>query len=263
MKILWAIFTYVAYLFKSKSRYKTHSPFVFDFINDVLRDKTDYPKYYGLHKYRKKLSRSSSFVETVDFGSGAGKMEYRTFNAKVGKLAKQRTHPRKRLELLFRLSQYFKPAQMLEIGTAVGFSGLYLKRGFSQGKLTTMEGCAGLAHIASKGFRVFHFDDVEIIIGNFDTLLTPTLEKLNTLDMVFFDGNHQEEPTVNYFEQCMAKSNENSVFMFDDIHWSPGMSRAWKKIKNDPRVAFTIDIYWLGLVFFKKGHAKQHFVIRY
>lgn len=263
MKILWAIYTFIGYLFNSKSRYKTHSPFVYEFINDVLRDKTDYPKYYGLHKYRKKLSRSSSLVETVDFGSGAGKREYRTFTEKVGKLARQRTHPRKRLEMLFRISQYFKPKQMLEIGTAVGFSSLYLKRGNPDGKLTTMEGCAGLAHIAAKGFKIFHFEDVEIAVGNFDKIMASTIQKFDTLDLVFFDGNHQEEPTINYFEQCLTKANENSVFMFDDIHWSPGMSRAWKKIKKDPRVSFTIDIYWLGLVFFKKSHAKQHYVIRY
>jgi predicted O-methyltransferase YrrM len=263
MKILWAIYSYIVYLLKSRSRYKTHSPFVYDLINDVLRDKENYPKYYGLHKYRMKLSGSSSMIETVDFGSGAGKKEYRTFTEKVGKLAKQRTHSRKRLELLFRLTQYFKPDQILEIGTAVGFSSLYLKRGNTKSKLTTMEGCAGLAHIANKGFKVFHFDDVQIVVGNFNVLLAPTIEKFETLDMVFFDGNHQEKPTLNYFEQCMIKANENSVFMFDDIHWSPGMSKAWKKIKNDPRVAFTIDIYWLGLVFFKKSLAKQHFVIRY
>lgn len=263
MKRLWALSTYLGYLVTSRTRYKTHSPFVYGFINNVLRDKTKYPEYSKLHEYRKKISSSTSFVETVDFGSGAGKKEYRTFTKKVGKIAKQRTHSKKHLELLFRLTKFFKPSQMLEMGTAVGFSSLYLKKGFPKGKLTTMEGCAGLADIANNGFKMFHVRDIEIAIGNFDITLPSTLKKFDALDFVFFDGNHKEKPTLNYFEQCVEKVNEESVFVFDDIHWSPGMSRAWKKIKSDERVSFTIDIYWFGLVFFKKGFDKQNFVLRY
>jgi len=242
MKRLWAFGTYIKYLFTSRTRYKTHSPYVYEFINNVLRDYEKYPEYSGLHKYRKKISSSSSLVETVDFGSGAGNKDYRTFTDKIGKIAKQRTHSKKRLELLFRLSRFFKPDQILEMGTAVGFSSLYLKRGFPEGKLTTMEGCAGLANIAARGFKIFYCEDIEIKIGNFDVTLPSTLKDINTLDLVFFDGNHKREPTLNYFEQCMTKVNENSVFIFDDIHWSQGMSSAWRKIKSDKRVSFTIDI---------------------
>lgn len=263
MKKVWAAITFINYLIHSKSRYKTHSPFVYSFINDVLRDKKQYPVFSALHKYKKKIRSSSSVVESVDFGSGAGKKEYRTITEKIGKIAKRRSHSKKHLELLFRLTRYFKPEQMLEMGTAVGFSSLYLKKGYPEGKLTTMEGCASLSDIAANAFKIFHISDINIVMGNFDVMLSSTLKKFDSLDFVFFDGNHKKEPTLNYFEQCVEKVNENSVFVFDDIHWSYGMSSAWKKIKNDDRVSFTIDLYWIGLVFFKKGFDKQHFVLRY
>lgn len=263
MKILWAFITYLKYIFKSRSRYKTHSPFVYDFINNVLRNKKKHHDFASLNKYRKKLETSNTIITTVDFGTGAGNREYREFTKKVGKIARRRSHSRKHLELLYRLTHYLQPNQMLELGTSVGFSSLYLQKGFRDGKLTTMEGCAVLAQIAERGFKIFNARDIEIVIGNFDVNLYTTLENIDTLDFVFFDGNHSEEPTLFYFEQCVRKINEDSVFVFDDIHWSPGMSRAWKTIKEDPRVSFTIDIYWIGLVFFKKGFAKQDFIINY
>ncbi len=81
--------------------------------------------------------------------------------------------------------------------------------------------------------------------------------------MFFFDGNHRKEPTLRYFEQCIHFSNENSIFVFDDIHWSKGMESAWEYIKNDRRVSITIDLFWFGIIFFVEGVEKQDFVIRY
>ena len=263
MKQLWAVLSYAKYLLNSKSRYKTHSPFVYEFINEVLRNKKDYPEFGKLHEHRKTITKSSSVVETVDFGSRAGVKQYVTYIEKVGELSSKRTHSKKRLELLFRLARYFRPKQILEMGTCVGFSSLYLKEGFPEAKLTTMEGCAGLAGIADEGFRKFNFNNINLITGNFNNTLESSLKNIETIDLAFFDGNHQEKPTLYYFEKCMEKMNDDSIFVFDDIHYSPGMDRAWKTICRDPRVSFTIDVFWCGFVFFKKDIAKQNFVIRY
>jgi predicted O-methyltransferase YrrM len=125
-----------------------------------------------------------------------------------------------------------------------------------------MEGCMGLASVANKSFQKRKLN-IELEVGDFDSILEGILEREDQLDMVFFDGNHRFAPTIDYFERCLAKATDNSVFMFDDIHWSRGMSRAWRKIKNDDRVTLTIDLFWLGIVFFKKDIEKQNFVIRY
>ena len=263
MKKLWHIFTYFKYLLNSRSRYSTHSPFVYEFVETVLRDKSNHKEFDKLNRYKKKTFNSKSHIETVDFGSGAGNKAYRTYTTEVGKLAKRRTHSKKQLEDLFKISNYFKPAVTIEMGTAAGISSLYLKKGNPDGRLITMEGCAGLAHVAQKGFTINHADDIEIETGNFDNTLPELLEKLDVLDMVFFDGNHKKEPTLNYFNLCLKLANENTVFLFDDIYWSKDMTEAWNEIKKHPSVSFTIDIYWMGMVFFKKGISKQNFVIRY
>lgn len=263
MKKIWHVYTWISYRLKSRSVYKTHSPFVYEFIEKVLRNKQKHSDFKKLDAYKKKVFDSRTPVETVDFGSGAGNKDYVTFTEEVGKIAKRRTHNRKQLETLFRLTRYFKPKTILELGTATGISSLYLKKGHPEAKLITMEGCAGLAHISQKAFTINHVDDIEILTGNFNNTLPELMTKDINLGMVFFDGNHQYKPTMEYFRLCLPKKNQDSVFIFDDIYWSQGMTKAWNEIKQHPDVRFTIDLYWMGLVFFKPGFEKQNFIIRY
>ena len=87
------------------------------------------------------------------------------------------------------------------------------------------------------------------------------MSKFKQVDMVYFDGNHQEKATIEYFNQCLAKAHENSIFIFDDIYWSKGMKKAWEFIKGHSDVTVTIDLFEVGIVFFKKDQTKQNFTI--
>ncbi len=261
--MFYQIQRYTKYLLVSRTRYTIHSPFVFDFVNKVLRDKAVYDDYVVLDKVKSKLMTRNDLIETVDFGAGAGNKKYATKILRLGSLVKLRSQRKKQLQLLYRLTRYFKPKTILEFGTAAGISASYMKRGYPEASLLSMEGCASVAAIAEEVFAELKLKDVEVKVGNFDSILPTVLSQLETLDLVFFDGNHRKEPTLNYFQQCLSLANENSVFVFDDIHWSSGMELAWKKVKNDPAVTLTIDLFWFGLVFFRKGIEKQNFIIRY
>jgi len=263
MKKLKFIIRYLVYLANAKTRYRIHSQFVFDFINNVLQDKVEYDDYATLWNHRNKLSESSDPIETVDFGVGAGSKVYSTKILSLGKIVRARSHSKSRLQLLYRLTKYYEPDNVLEFGTAAGVSTTYIKSGNLISYLVTMEGCANLAARANESFVSLGIGNIEIAVGNFDTNLENVLRKFKKLDFVFFDGNHREEPTLRYFEKCTQLINENSIFVFDDIHWSAGMENAWKSIKNDSRVSITIDLFWFGLVFFRKGIEKQDFVLKY
>lgn len=262
MKKLWLTYSYLKYLLNSKTRYKIHSPFVYDLVENVFRDKTKYPEYRKLDKLHRRYARRSDKLDTVDFGSGAGDKEYIERKTTVGKLVKERTHSKKQLEFLYRIAHHFKPKTILEFGTAAGISTLYLGKGSPESRLITMEGCIGLASVARKSFKKREVI-AEVEVGNFSAILDRGLKNVDQLDLVFVDGNHRKKPTIEYFERCAEFATENSIFMFDDIHWSSGMSEAWQQIKKDKRVSLTVDLFWVGLVFFKSGVAKQDFVIRY
>jgi predicted O-methyltransferase YrrM len=263
MEKLLLIFRYLKYRFTARTRYGVHSQFVYDFINNILRDKTQYDDYKILWNQRNKLAASNDPIETVDFGVGSGKKAYSTHILSLGKIVRLRSHKKKELQLLYRLVKYYKPKNILEFGTAAGISSSYLKSGNSSSYMVTMEGCANLASRSEESFKELGFDDIDISIGNFNNNLENVLKKFNTLDFVFFDGNHRKDPTLTYFYQCAQLSNENSIFVFDDIHWSAGMESAWEIIKKDNRVSITIDLFWFGLVFFRGGIEKQDFVLHY
>jgi len=80
---------------------------------------------------------------------------------------------------------------------------------------------------------------------------------------MYFDGNHRKEATLEYFNSFLKKASDNSVFVFDDIRWSPGMYEAWQEIIKEPRATVTIDLFSMGLVFFRPGQVKEHFVLRF
>ncbi|MBN2616225.1 MAG: class I SAM-dependent methyltransferase [Bacteroidales bacterium] len=261
--VAWQIKSRIVYGIKSYSRFKIHSPFVFELIEKVLKDKSKHSDFSFIEKYRKSLSRSRTVIETVDFGERSGNKQYLSTFEKLGPLVTKRTLKKAQGRALYRLNQYFKPKTILEFGTAAGISAAYLKLPVPDATMITMEGCASLADVASNTLSKLQVKNTDIRIGDFEVTLPKVLENLDTLDMVFFDGNHRFEPTVEYFNQCVEKANENSYFVFDDIHWSPGMEKAWKTIKKDPRVIVSIDLFWMGIVFFRKGMPKQDFVIRY
>ncbi|MDO9262230.1 MAG: class I SAM-dependent methyltransferase, partial [Flavobacteriaceae bacterium] len=76
------------------------------------------------------------------------------------------------------------------------------------------------------------------------------------------DGNHQKAATIAYFEQCLKSVHNDSMIIFDDIHWSTDMEEAWEIIQKNPLVTVSIDTFQWGIIFFRKEQEKEHFVIR-
>ena len=260
---IWLTKSYLTYLAKAKTRYKVHSPFVFDLVENVLKDKTEYPEFKKIETYKKNLSRSKTMIESVDLGARSENKHYTTSMEKVGEIVKRRSQHKKQARLLYRLSRHFQPENILEFGTAAGFSTAYIKAPAPESKMITMEGCASLANVAAGNLKKLRIKNVNISIGDFDVVLYNVLRKFERLDFVFFDGNHRREPTLDYFNRCAELAHEDTVFIFDDIHWSPGMEDAWNTIKKDERVSISLDVFWFGLIFFRKGITKQNFIIRY
>jgi predicted O-methyltransferase YrrM len=118
--------------------------------------------------------------------------------------------------------------------------------------------------MAKENFRKLNCDNIQLLQGNFDFLLPSAIPQLSSIDLAFIDGNHRYEPTINYFHQLLSGSHNNSILVFDDIHWSAEMGKAWKEIKQHPSVQYTIDIFFLGFVFFREEFkVKQNFTIRF
>ncbi|GAC1597741.1 MAG: class I SAM-dependent methyltransferase [Ginsengibacter sp.] len=238
-----------------------HSPFVFDFINNVLLDKKSYPSFDAIEKRRAELLNSNQVIEIEDFGAGSTKLPFKT--RVVKDTAKLSLKSKKYSQLMFRIVRYFKSIQIVELGTSFGVTTSYMACA-TQGKVHTFEGASSIADIAKQTFQNLGLTNIEVTEGDFAKTLERNLKQIGTVDLAFLDGNHRKEPTLEYFELFKKYTNEYSVLIFDDIHWSEGMEEAWKIIKNDPKVTLTIDLFFIGIVFFRNEFKeKQDFVIRF
>lgn len=260
MSHLWRAKQYANYLVKAKNRHGIHSPFVYELLDKVIYDKTVHPEFETIRTMRDELLSRTDEIEITDLGAGSN--VNRSNRRKVSDIAKNSAKGGKWGELLFRLTKRFEPETMVELGTSFGIGSLYQSFGNPKGKLTTFEGCPNTATIACEQFQKAKIHPT-IIEGNFDQTLQPYLDSIETLDWAFVDGNHQKEPTIRYFEQCLEKCHNGSVLLFDDIYWSRGMAEAWANIKAHERVTVSLDLFQVGIVLLREGQTKQDFVIRY
>jgi len=153
---------------------------------------------------------------------------------------------------LYGLVRARKPARIVEMGTNVGISSAYLAgaqraAGVASPRLVTLEGHTERVETARAMHQRLGLDHVEYVAGNFSDTFEKTLAEHGPFDLAFLDGDHQFEPTLRYFERVLEHVSEDALLVFDDIHWSPGMDRAWSRIRRDERVRFALDVGRMGL----------------
>jgi len=256
---MWRVIQYIKYLLRCFHLHGIHSPFVYELNENIFREKTPFYAFDEIESVRAKLLLTEKKIEVLDLGAGSKKDK--ATHRKISDIASFAAKKKSTAQLLYRLAQYFKVETVLELGTSLGLSTAYLARASPKAKVITIEGSREIAKVAGVNFEKLKITNIEQVISDFDSTLHQQLENLQKVDLVFFDGNHQKKPTLNYFNACIEYITEESVFVFDDIYWSRDMKAAWQEIKNHPMVTVTIDCFEMGIVFFKKDQAKEHFTV--
>jgi predicted O-methyltransferase YrrM len=278
-----------------------HSPFVFDFVTRVLNDRGPYPAWTAIEELRGRLLRDNRLVGIEDMGAGsayageaavAGTSEIAAEAAdagegttdagdersaggetssavaavrmrKIADIARRAAKPRRLGQLLFRIAHHYQPGTVLELGTSLGLSTAYLATGVPGAHVISIEGSGSIREAAAENLRSLGLAP-ELVQGNFDEVLEPLLSRIGPVGLAFVDGNHRYEPTLRYFHSLMVHMSVPAVLIFDDIHWSADMERAWAEIRGDSRVYMTIDLFFIGLVFLREEFkVKQDFTIRF
>ncbi len=258
--MLLQIKSYIKFLWNSKNEHGVHSPFVFDLITNCFYDTKKFSEYLILKNYRNSLLQNKNTIEVTDFGSGS--RVFKSNTRAINQIAKNAGITKKRAELLFRITNYFQPESILEIGTSLGLATSALSLGNVKSKITTIEGCPNTFAFAQKQFEEFGFKNITSINTEFSSYLKNYQLSIINYQLIYFDGNHSKQATLDYFELLLPTTTNESVWIFDDIHWSKGMEAAWEIIKSHPNVTVSIDTFQWGLVFFRTEQPKEHFVIR-
>jgi predicted O-methyltransferase YrrM len=239
-----------------------HSPFVFDFILNVLNNKSNYQPPVEIEQLRRQLLSDKRMIELEDLGAGS------RINASkqrpVRQIARSALKSKRLAQLLFRLVKHYRPKTIVELGTSLGITTSYLSKANQEALISSIEGSPYIAAIAEENFQKLNCANVRLVQGNFDEVLSSVINQFSSIDLAYIDGNHRYQPTINYFHQFLSKSHKQTILVFDDIHWSAEMEKAWKEIQQHPSVQYTIDIFFLGFVFFRQEFkVKQNFSIRF
>ncbi len=246
---------------KHKRGFGIHSPFLYDFVTKVIYGERYFYAYDDIAELRYDLLDSKEKIKVKDFGSGSRKMK--SDERKIRDIAKYSAINEKFGELLFRIVEYYKPKTILELGTSLGIGTLYSALPDRGATVYTIEGCPETAKIAAQNFKELGAENIKQIVGNIDEELPKLLNDFEKTDFVYFDGNHSKKATLDYFYQCLEKSGNDTIFYFDDIRWSKEMEEAWEEIKANEQVRLTVDLFFSGIVFFRKELSKENFVVKF
>ena len=227
---------------------------VHEFIENVLDNTIKYYAFLGIEYYRQILLKDSTLLTLKDLGQGSKAIKSKTITLK--KLTKKVQSSPKKAQLLFKLVNYFQCTKILEIGTSLGITTAYLSNANKKASITTIEGDPNICKLAQINFKKLGLKNIKIINSSFDEILPQVLT--NKFDLIFFDGNHSKEATLKYFKWALENLHDEIIFVFDDIYWSSGMKSAWDEISKSSNVKLSLDLFSLGIVFFKNNREKEH-----
>lgn len=252
------ILRYWQYYRKADTVFNVHSPFVYDFITNVLDTRKQYYAFNALEHERRMLLANHSRINIVDHGAGSRRKDELPT---VSSIAKKVISPPAKCRMLFNLVNYLQPDTILELGTSLGLSTLYMSRACSKAVIHTIEGAPEIYRLAKLLFEKNHAYNIHAYNATFSDRLPAILKIMHKVDLAYIDGHHNYQATMANFTALLPHLHSQSVVVLDDIYWSAEMARAWHEIKALPQVAMTIDTFDFGFVFFNSDVEKQHITL--
>lgn len=149
--------------------------------------------------------------------------------------------------LMKRIAEAYGAKRILELGTNTGLGSCYLCSATTAEKLVSIEGAPDLSVIARHNLAQVS-DKVTVINGFFSDVIEDLIRSGEPkFDMVFIDGQHERKATLAYMEMVSPLMADDSIFLFDDIYWSPDMNNAWKDVQALNRFAYVFEADSMGV----------------
>jgi hypothetical protein len=243
----------------SVEEHSLHSPFFFDFYDKVIKGVSG-EDFSHIEKIRTNLLRNQGVLKIDDLGSGSASKALQQSDRKTADIAATSFTPAEIAQVYFRTCQYTEVHTVVELGTSMGLTSLYLSE-LPDCKVHTFEGSHALANMALTNFEYLGRKNIHLVEGDIGVTLPRFLQdNLAKIGFALVDANHRYQPTMQYFEWLMKRFNEKSVMVIDDIHHSPEMEKAWNELKKHYLVYGSVDLFRCGILFFEPGLNRQHFV---
>lgn len=254
---------YLKYFIFSRHRkgHGLHSPFLYNLVSEIFRNKIEPDIVSNIEKTRKKLLSDHRFITINDPGAGSRMMK--TSQRRISDIVKYSAVPAKYGNLISNLAATCGSRTILELGTSLGISSMYLASQNKEAKVITIEGCKALCVEASENIKQAGFTNISVVNGSFDDTLRTLSAEGDPPGIVFIDGDHRKESVLRNFKKITEFTGPGTVVIIDDINYSRDMAEAWSEIKRDPLVTLSVDVFRLGVLFFRQGITSGNYVIRY
>ncbi len=238
-----------------------HSPLVYELVTQVLHKEKQLYAFDKIEAQRNRLLNDDRIITVEDFGAGSrfGKSSHR----KIQDIAKSALQPKHSAQALAKMVHHYRPTTILELGTSLGITTAYLASSNPSAQVLTIEGSKEIGVLAKNVWEELSIKNIQLLIGNIDDVLKQELERIQKIDFALLDGNHRYEPTMRYFNQILPFCHSDSILILDDIHWSSEMNRVWNEIIEHQQITASIDFFHFGILFFKSGRVKEHFVLHF
>ena len=260
MKVnLFPLLQYVEYYLKKVDRHSLQSPFVYQLYQDLKAHcshcKNEFP---DIEERRKALLADENEVLIKDMGAGSHRFSSR--KRKIADIIRYSSSSQK-FNLLYQFFCSLTPAKaVVELGTCLGLNTLYLAE-VTKKKIYTFEGADILINRIKNSLD--SNEKIEVIAGDISSTLPAFLKNRPKVDFAFLDANHTYEHTSSYYRQLMEHIHQDSIIVIGDIHWSREMQKAWKEIIQTEKVRLSLDFFECGVLFYKNGIQKAHYVLTY
>lgn len=241
-----------------------HSPYLFHLVRFIIEDDNRYYVWDDIELRREAMLRAPKPIDVTDYGTGTSEKRL------VSDIAKTSLTPRKDGQIFFRIVNWLsheagRPLNIVELGTNLGITTAYLAAPESRNRVITFEGSKSLVEMAEMNWRKLGLTNIEVVTGNIDRFADRTQTVAlaeHGLDFAYIDANHRYEATMRYYDWLHSLAHDKTILIFDDIHHSPEMERAWREIQQKKEVTSTMDFFDFGIVFFDPHYLRKYYRLR-
>ena len=242
---LLQVLKYVQYYFTASNAkgHGIHSPFVFELVTKVLNDDRQFYSFEPIESLRKQIIHQNKKSK----GGAFSRMMLPKYD-----------------QLLFKLVHFWSPDSIVNIGSSIVLNVPYLASANLNTPLYALEPSLENAQLANTQFIQLGLNNIQLIPGSLSNNLPDVLGKITKLDLALVNVELNSDGLITLFEQLVEKAHPGSMIVLNHIHLNAEMERAWEQIKLHEAVTLTVDLFHLGLVFFRKENIiKENFIIRF
>lgn len=245
------------YLFQSKHRrgYGVHSPSVFRLITLVIEERLPYYSYFLIEKIRYLSNRKGVDV----FLSEEGELfeKNKVCLAKWGQLGIAYD------QILFRLVNYYKPKTIVELGTTMGFSTLYLATPNSQAHVITLSEKKEISDLAKNNFKKSSVCNILLKEGGIESNFRKLIQEQVQFDFLSINCTMLPRGFYSYCNTLLQTGSFGGVIVINEPYFWESNRDDLKKIKLHDQVRVVIDLFHIVILILDSNLQKEEFVLRY